>query len=124
MQTRDILGFFLLPLTMLVAAWVINTFRLWSYVANMTLPWLCTAVAVSLLTLGAVCLVLQVAPSAIRTGVAVLVVSVLLVILGIGMAIDACTYSEGGQWLANVAEWLGFAVIQAGTFVLARLGKA
>src|SRR5688572_25890716 len=88
MQTRDVLGFFLIPLVLLVAAWLINTFQLWDFLANMTLPWLCTAIAVSVLLLGTVCVILQVPPSAVPKSVAVIVVVGTLVIFGVGMVVD------------------------------------
>ncbi len=121
MQTRDVLGFFLIPLVLLVAAWMINTFHLWDFLANMTLPWLCTAIAVSVLLLGTVCVVLQVPPIAVPTRVAVMVVVGVLVIFGAGMIVDLFSYAKPDDWLASVGGWIGFAAILTGVFALPRV---
>ena len=121
MQTRDVLGFVLIPLVLLVAAWLINTFQLWDFLANMTLPWLCTAIAVSVLLLGTVCLVLQVPPAAVPKRVAVIVVVGTLVIFGAGMAVDLFSYAKPNDLLASVGGWIGFAVVLSGIFALPRM---
>lgn len=118
MQTRDVLGFFLISIALLAAAWLINTFELWDFLANMTLPWLCTAVAIALLLLGAVCVVLQVPPAAIPANVAVIVVIGTLVIFGAGMIVDMFAYSGPEDWLASVGGWIGLAIILSGVFGL------
>jgi hypothetical protein len=118
MQNRDIAGFFLMPLVLIVVAWVINTLRLWDSLANLTLPWLCTAVAIAVLILGVVCVVLQAPPSAIPSKVAIVVVAGFLAIFGIGLIVDMYSYPHSADWLDAVAGWVGFAVILSGVFAL------
>jgi len=123
-QTRDVLGFFLIPLVLLVAAWLINIFCLWDFLANMTLPWLCTAIAVSVLLLGTVCVLLQVPPAGVPTRVAVMVVVGTLVIFGAGMVVDLFSYGKPDDWLASVGGWIGFALVLSGVFALPRMRPA
>lgn len=118
MQIRDIGGFILIPLVLLFAAWLINTFKLWSSLGNFTLPWLCTAVAVSVLILGTVCVVLECPPSAVPVTVARLVVGAVLAIFGVGMVVDLVSYGAPNDWIASVGEWLGFAIILVSIFAL------
>jgi hypothetical protein len=121
MQTRDVLGFILIPLVLLLAAWFIDTFHLWDSLANMTLPWLCTAIAISILLLGAVCVILQVAPAAVLVRVSVMVVVGTLVIFGVGMIVDRFSYAKPVDWLASIGGWIGFAVVLSGVFALPRV---
>ena len=121
MKTRDVLGFVLVPLVLLVAAWMINTFQLWDFLANMTLPWFCTAVAVSVLLLGAVCVVLEVSPTAVPGRVAVMVVVGTMAIFGAGMVVDFLFYVRPDDWAASVGGWIGFGAVLGGVFTLPQL---
>lgn len=121
MQTRDVLGFVLMPLMLLVAAWLINAFRLWDSLANLTLPCLCTAIAVSVLLLGTVCVVLQVPPAAVPTRAAVMVVATTLVIFGVGMVLDFFFYPHANDWGDAIGGWVAFAVVLSGVFALPRV---
>ncbi len=79
------------------------------------------AIAVSVLLLGAVCVVLQVAPAAVPKRVAVMVVAGTLAIFGVGMIVDLFSYAKPDDWLASFGGWIGFAVVLAGVFALPRV---
>lgn len=115
---RNIWGFVLVPAVLVFTALIIKTLQLWSNIANHTLPWLCTAVAIAILLLGGVCLVLQSLPHAIPGWIATTVVGVVLLIFGIGLFVDWVSYSVPADVWASAAEWTGFAVILIGVFSL------
>ena len=122
MTTVTLLGFILLPITLLIAAVAINQFRLWDILANFTLPWFCSALAVSLLILGAVCLVMQASPSSLPPRIRVFTVAGTLVTFGVGMVVDARAYHpKPHDWYASLGGWLGFAIILSAVFTLASL---
>ncbi len=121
MTARDIAAFVLIPLVLLVAAWVIKMFPLWSFLGNATVPWFCTALALAMLIVGVTCILLRCLPDAIPARHAALVVTGILVVIGIGLAVDGFAYEEADDWLASIGEWSGFAVILVGVFWLPRL---
>lgn len=123
MTMRDIAGFILIPLVLLIAAGAINALSLWSVLGNFTVPWFCTALALAVLIVGTTCVLLQCPPSAIPAHHARLVIAAVLLIIGIGLAVDMFAYSEyeSADRLASVGEWVGFAVILIGAFWLPRL---
>lgn len=121
MTTREIAGFVLIPLVLLIAAGTINALSLWSFLGNFTVPWFCTALALAVLIVGVTCLLTQRPPSSIPTRHAALVVAAVLLIFGIGFIVDMIAYDESADWLASVGEWVGFAVILVGAFWLPRL---
>lgn len=118
MQPRDIVGFTLVPLLLLIAAWGIEASSLWSTTASMTLAWFCSAIAISIWLLGAVCIVMQCSPSEIPGHIAYQVVVGVLLIFLIGMAVDWYSYKGYTDVAASTCEWLGFAIILITTFRL------
>jgi hypothetical protein len=118
MQTRHVFGFTLLPLMLVVSATVIDNSRAWGSAATTMLPWFCLAAAVAILLLGIVCLVLQSVPTSVPPGVSAAVVAGTLIVVGIGMAIES--NRRGRDWVDAASDWLGFGVVLAGVFWLAR----
>jgi hypothetical protein len=121
MTTTTRLAFILLPMALLTAAAAIHHFRLWDVLANFTLPWFCSALAVSLLILGTICLILDVPPSMVPPRVAWCTVGGTVVIFGAGMIVDGISYHpKPHDRFASVGGWIGFAIILGGVFALAR----
>ncbi len=121
MTPRQIAGFFLISLVLVLAATSIGHFSLWSRLGNSTVPWFCTALAMAILIVGLTCLLLQRSPSAIPVRHAVFVTIVVAIALGIGLIIKGIAYVTLPERLATIWEWLGFVVILAGAFWLPRL---
>ncbi|MEX0887599.1 MAG: hypothetical protein WD009_14300 [Phycisphaeraceae bacterium] len=120
MTMRTLLGTILVPLVLLFAAIAISSLQLWSHLANVSLPWLLSALAVAMLILAGTCALLQCEPAAIPTRAAAGVIITVLTIFAIALVVDIFFYTAGPspeQW-ANAAEWLGFAVLLIATFTL------
>ena len=122
MQMRDAAGLFLIALALLAAATVINLLSLWSFLGNLTVPWICTSLAIAILIVGATCVLLRCAPSDVPARHAALIPAAVLLILGVGLIVDLLAYAVPEDWLASVGEWIGFAVILVGAFWLPRVG--
>lgn len=121
MELKNILGFVLMPLVLLLAAWCVRMGRLWSSTADYTVPWLCCAVAIAVLLLGITCLVSDRSPAEVPLRRVGFVWIGTMLVLGIGMVVDYFLYPELDDWIATAAEWVGFGVILAGTFWIPRL---
>ena len=99
MLINVVLAYVLIPLVLLAAAYLINRLGLWDSVGNLTMPWLCTAVAVP-------------------GRVAALFAGAVLIVFGAGLIVDRTTYGKLDHWAATVGSWVGFAVVLGGVFVL------
>jgi len=121
MNTRELLGFTIIPIGLLIAAIAINSLSLWSFLGNLTVPWLCTALAISLLIAGSTSLLSHCRLAEIPAPVAVLVVLGVALVVGIGLLVDLFAYELTEDWLATLGEWFGFLGILAGVFVIPRL---
>jgi len=120
MEFTRALGFVLAAVALLLAAWLIRAMCLWSNLANHTLPWFCSAVAVAILIVGVVSLLSHLPPGSLPvTRVALSWLAVMLV-FGIGMVVDYCSYPAANKWLPAVGEWIGFGVVLAGAFWVSR----
>jgi hypothetical protein len=119
MQTRDVVGFVLLPLVLLASAWVIAERHLWDILGNSTVPWFCSALAIAVLLLGVTSVIVKQSPSELPTRIAVTVVTATLVVLAVGMVIDGRQFQS--DWVSSAGSWIGFAVILGGVFALPRL---
>ena len=120
MEFIDALGLVLLAVALLLAAWLINTFCLWSSLANHTFPWLCSAIAVAILIVGAVSLLSHVPPGSLPVKHVILSWLSVMLIFGIGLVVDYFSYPTANDYLAALGEWLGFGVILAGSFWVSR----
>ena len=99
------------------------TLRLWSPVANHTVPWLLSVLAIALLIVGLTCLLCQKQVADLPLVVIVSVSVVVPAVLGIGLVVDYFSFTRGaGPWSTS-GEWLGFTVLLCAAFALPRLGK-
>ena len=122
MNAAQIWGFIGIPLSLLSVAVAINRFNLFSYLGNLTMPWLLTAVACSLLLVGAVCILRREEPNELPGRVCVAAVLLVQTIYGAGMVVDRFAYRcAPADWPASVGGWIGFGVILAAAFLLPRL---
>ncbi len=123
MDLKKVVGVALVPFVLLVAAFLIKTSRLWSSLGNYTFPWVCTAVAVGVLVVGAVSLLADCSPGSIPLISVVLSWLGVMLILGIGMVVDYFSYPTVGDWASAAGEWVGFGIILAGAFWVPRTAK-
>lgn len=61
-RTREVIAFCLFPAVLLLAAWMIRAFGLWSRTENVSAPWFLSVVAVAVLLVGVVSLLPGQAP--------------------------------------------------------------
>jgi hypothetical protein len=124
MQTRDIVGFILVPVVLLAAAWLISDYQLWNPVASLTIPWFCTALALALLVLGATCLIVGAAPAAVPMKAALVIYGVTVIVVAVGLVVDGLDDLDGGTALTSLVEWVGFSLILLAVFMAPRLGPS
>ncbi len=123
MRTRDVLGFVLLPVALLLAGRWVQELRLWDFLANLCLPWLCSTVAISVLILGVTCFLCQTTPVGLSGRVAFVVVAGVSVMFGVGMLVDMYAYRDFDpppDWAASVGGWVGFVATVIVVFVIPR----
>lgn len=112
-------------LFLLIAGSLVEYANLWSRLANYTVPWLCSVIAIS-----SFIFVITVSTSGCQASELPLsrifvIVSACSVIMGAGMYIDSLSYaSDGiGDYMSSIGEWLAFTLILAGFFWLPRIKK-
>jgi len=115
---------------LLLFGWLINEAMLWSAISNIALPWLCTAIGLSLLIQTATAAARGESPEHIPKRVAIGVIVTVMVFFGVGLILDAWAYGAfsdnsplGSGALVSVGEWIGFAILLAGAFFLPRAGR-
>ncbi len=116
MKFTNALGLVLVAAALLLAAWLTRSFALWGTVANYTVPWLCSAIAIAILIVDAVCVLSQADPGALPTSRAVWTWILVMAVFGVGLIVDYYTFPTETGWKAAAAEWIGFGVILAGAF--------
>ena len=124
MATREVVGIILLSLVLLAAAVAINGWMLWSSMANMTMAWLCSAMAVALLIMGSLSLLTGKRPEALPRLYVVTVWAIVQVVFGVGMIGDAFVYYSADDLWLSAAEWIGFGIILGGAIMLPRFANA
>jgi len=119
-QSRDVVGFALIPLALLATGWLAKTLPIWSVTGGHTIPWFCNALAIALLVAGGTSLLCGQALAAIPVRAAVLAAAGAILIVGIGFVVDALTHGRASDWTATLGEWVGFTVLVIGSFWLPR----
>lgn len=118
-QTRLLVA----SVVLLAAAWVIRTQSLWGRLANLTVPWLCTALALVLIVIVTVCALRGQRPSELPWLVVAGVVLVVPGILLAGILVDREHYGSGSGFWGSLWEIGGFAALLLLGFVVARGGR-
>lgn len=107
----DVLGYVFTSLTLLGIGLAIHFAELWSLFGNLTLPWLCSTLALSLMVVCMVGLLAGRSPSEAPKAAVAMVYLATVLIVGIGIAVDAWESWDTRAFVISMAEWLGFAVI-------------
>lgn len=100
-----------IALGLLVAAVLINNFKLWSLLGNFTVPWFCSSLAIAMLLVAMVSALTGYPPATIPISSVLVVIVGTSVVVGIGMLVDAYSYSVPQDWVGSLAEWAGFTMI-------------
>ena len=111
-------------IVLLTAAWVIHTQSLWGRLANLTVPWLCTALALVLVVTVTVCALRGQRPGELPWLVVAGVVLVVPGVLLVGVFVDREHYGSGSDFWGSLWEIGGFAALLLLGFVVARGGRA
>ncbi|MBI9016444.1 MAG: hypothetical protein JEZ07_04195 [Phycisphaerae bacterium] len=125
-EKMKLLGLILTAVSLILSAWVIQQCSLWSHVSNQTIPWFASAIAISMLIVGATCLLSGNSLAKLPFKIAAITWAVISIVSGAGIFVDNQTYGNQmyqpktssllGQ--AVFWEWLGFIVILAGCYCL------
>lgn len=119
----DVLGYVFTALALLGIGLAIQFGQLWSRFGNLTLPWFCSALAVSLMVVCAAGLLTGRSPSRIPKAAAVMIYLATVLVAGIGIALDGWGAWGTTAFLTSMAECLGFAVILLILLTVPRLAK-
>ena len=119
----DVLGYVFTSLTLLGIGLAIHFAKLWSPFGNLTLPWFCSALAISLMVVCAAGLLTGRSPSRIPKAAAAMIYLATVLVAAIGIAVDGWGAWGTMAFLTSMAEWLGFAVILLILLTVPRLAK-
>ena len=100
------------------AAWAVQSGQMWSAAANLTVPWLCSALAIALLLASATAGLRGQPLREVPIGVRACVAATGAVVLGVGLAFDVIVYGNRGDLSATVAECIGFVALLALVFLV------
>jgi hypothetical protein len=116
-----VIALVLVAAALIATGWIVGAGTLWSTPADLTVPWLCSALAVALLIVGAASALCQQPPAAIPVNAMILIYVGVVLVFGVGIVVDAAVYWRWAGLFAGLAEWLGFAVILLGCLWIPRL---
>ena len=110
MTARGMAGLLGVVVGLLVTAWFTQAASLWSHLANDTVPWFCGMLAVAILVVTVTTVLSGTSPGAIPISRIFVVVPLVSLALGVGMAVDGICYGIPGDWIGSVGEWFAFTV--------------
>jgi len=121
MKLLDLLNYVIVAVVLLAIGWVIKNAGLWSYYSNMTVPYICSAIAVSLMVVASTALICQ-KPASEIPGIAIAIFcGVLIILMGILIFVNVWSNRGSQLFVTSISEWLGASVILVLVFVLPRL---
>ena len=125
MKTGTMLGYFLSALLLIIMAPIIKTFELWTAACNWTIPWLCSAIALSVILVLIMSSLSGLAPTQFSLKFSLSFYLSIILIAGIGIVVDSL--SQGvivtEAFFVSMAEWLGFSVIWLLFLLVLRMAK-
>ena len=111
MTISRIVGYGMLPAVLLFTGWLVDRGQLWSSGANWTIPWLCSALALALLVVGAASLLCEQTPACLPRKAVVLLYLAIVLVMGAGIVVDGSDRPDQDAFRTSIAEWAGFSVI-------------
>jgi hypothetical protein len=124
MTIPHVLGFTFLALVLLFTSVVARGNGIWSNASSPTFAWFCHALAASFAIVGATCVLCQCAPGRIAPAASKRVTCVAAIVVAVGLVIDNWGQYGGWRFWIGVAEWVGFVVLLALCFDVARRADA
>lgn len=118
---RTVIALVLVSVALTAMAWIVATAHLWNTTADLTVPWLCSALALALLVVAAACVICQQPPASIPLKAVFLIYLGVVLVFAVGIIVDAAFYYRWAGLRASLAEWLGFSVILLGCLWIPRL---
>ena len=123
MKLLDLLNYVIAAVVLLAIGWVIKKAELWNYYHTISVPYLCSAIALSLLVVASTALVFQKPISEIPGMAVAIFCGVIIILMGIFVFINSFGNWNSRLFLTGILEWLGASAILAMAFVLPRLKK-
>jgi len=111
MNVKGIVGYGIFPGLLLLTGFLVDRGQLWSSGANWTIPWLCSALALALLVVGATSLICDQPAASLAPSTVFLVYLVVVVVAGVGIVLDGWKRPDVDAFLVSIAEWIGFSAI-------------
>jgi len=96
-----------------LVGWSVGSDRLWSSASNLTVPWLCSALALALLVAAGTEALRGRPLREVPVGTRVAAGAATSAVLAAGLLVDVVTYGVREDGLATLAEWVGFTVLLA-----------
>jgi len=121
MKLLDLLNYVIVAVVLLAIGWVIKKAELWSFYNTLTVPYLCLAIALSLMVVVSTALIYQKPVSEVPVIVGAIIGGVVIVLMGILVFVNSWNNWGSQLFWTSIAEWLGASVILVLAFVLPRL---
>jgi hypothetical protein len=107
-------------LGLLVAAGLISIFKLWGLLGNLTVPWFCSSLAIAILLVAMTSALTDCPPATIPISRVLAAIVGTSVAVGVGMLVDAYSYSVPTDLVGSLAEWAGFTTMVVVVFWIPR----
>lgn len=120
MKSGNLIVITCIALGLLVAAGLISIFKLWGLVGNLTVPWFCSSLAIAILLVAMTSALTDCPPATIPVSRVLAAIVGTSVVVGVGMLVDAYSYSVPKDWVGSLAEWAGFTMIVVVVFWIPR----
>ncbi|HLD35327.1 MAG TPA: hypothetical protein VJC37_01290 [Planctomycetota bacterium] len=121
MKLLDLLNYVIVAVVLLAIGWVIKKAELWNYYHTISVPYLCSAIALSLLVVASTALVFQKPISEIPGMAVAIFCGVIIILMGVFIFINSFGNWNSRLFLTAILEWLGASAILVSAFVLPRL---
>ena len=121
MKLLDLLNYVIVAVVLLALGWVIKKAELWNFYNTLSVPYLCSAIALALMLVAVTALIYQKPVSEIPIIIGAIVGGVVIVLMGILVFVNSWNNWGSQLFWTSIAEWLGASVILVMAFVLPRL---
>ena len=121
MKLLDLLNYVIVAVVLLAIGWVIKKAELWSFYSTLSVPYLCSVIAVALMIVAATAVIYQKPVSEIPGIVGAIIGGVVIVLMGMLIFVNSWNNWGSQLFFTSILEWLGASAILVLAFVLPRL---